>query len=330
MGIGTAIIGYGLAGRVFHGPLVQATDGLDLVAVSTSRAEQVPAGIQVAPPEALIADPKIDLIVVATPNETHYSLAQAALSAGKHVVVDKPLCVSSAEAASLIAAARKSGRLLIPFHNRRWDADFLTLRKVIASGALGRVTLFEAHWDRFRPEVAERWREAPTRGRGLLYDLGPHLIDQALLLFGSPGSLAADIAAQREGSRVDDYFALTLHYGSSRVLLSASSLVAQPRPRFSIHGTGGSLLMFGLDPQEDQLRTGGNPLAEDFGTVPTLHGTLTAADGSSTRVPSERGEWLNFYRGVAAAIAGRGPPPVLAEDALAGLQIIEKAHADQA
>lgn len=331
MGIRTAIIGYGLAGRTFHAPLIQATDGLDLVAVSTSRADQVPGRIDVGPAEALIADPAIDLIVVASPNETHFPLADAAIASGKHVVVDKPMCVSAAEAETLIEAARRSGRLLIPFHNRRWDSDFLTVRKMMASGVLGSVKLFEAHWDRFRPEVAERWRERPTRGAGLLYDLGPHLIDQAMLLFGAPKAVTADLATQRDGAQVDDYLAVTLHYGASRVVLSASSLIADPRPRFSIHGTSGSFVMFGLDPQEGQLRASGDVLAPDFGLDPSLHGELTAADRSSTRVPSERGEWPSFYRGVVAAIAGGAPPPVVPEDALMGLRIIEAARhsADQ-
>ena len=240
MTIHAAIIGYGLAGRTFHAPLIQGTDGLELVAVSTSRAEQVSDGILVASPEAVIADPAIGLIVVASPNDTHFPLAKAALEAGKHVVVDKPMCVSTGQARTLIDVARRSGRLLIPFHNRRWDSDFLTVRKLMASGELGRVLLFEAHWDRFRPEVAERWRERPSPGAGLLFDLGPHLIDQALLLFGQPDRISADLATQRDGAEVDDYFTLTLQYGSCRVVVSAASLVAQPRPRFSIHGTVGA------------------------------------------------------------------------------------------
>jgi len=327
MTIRSAIVGYGLAGRIFHAPLVQATDSLHLAAVSTSRAGQVPPGIQVAPPETLIADPAIELIVVASPNETHFPLAKAALEAGKHVVVDKPMCVSTDEARALIGLAKASGRLLIPFHNRRWDSDFLTVRKLIDSGKLGRVLLYEAHWDRFRPEVAERWREKPRPGAGLLFDLGPHLTDQALLLFGRPDSISADLAAQREGAEVDDYFTLTLRYGPCRVMLSAASLVAQPRPRFSIHGTAGSFTKFGLDPQEDQLRSGADPLVAGFGVEDRqAQGTLTAEDGSQTTIASERGEWLCFYRGVAASISEGAPPPVEPEDALAGLQLIEAAR----
>jgi scyllo-inositol 2-dehydrogenase (NADP+) len=326
MTVRTAIIGYGLAGRTFHAPLIEATEGLSLAAVSTSRAEQVPNGIEVIPPEAVIGDPSIELVVVASPNESHFPLARAALEVGKHVVVDKPMCVSVEEATNLIDVARRAGRLLIPFHNRRWDADFLTVRKLMASGALGRVLLFEAHWDRFRPDVAERWREMPAPGSGLLFDLGPHLIDQALILFGPPDTVVADLATQREGSEVDDYFALTMRYAASRVILSASSLVASPRPRFSVHGTAGSFVMFGLDPQENQLRAGGDVLAPEFGVDASLHGTLTIAEGSSSRIPSERGDWLNFYRGVVSAIADGGPPPVPPEDALAGLRIIEAAQ----
>lgn len=331
MTIRTAIIGYGLAGKSFHLPLIQATDGLEPVAVGTSRTGDVADGIKAASPEELVADPDIDLIVVASPNPSHFPLAEAALLAGKHVVVEKPMCVSAAEAEKLIAVANRSGRLLTVFHNRRWDSDFLTVQKLIASARLGRVLLFEAHWDRFRPEVAERWRERPEAGAGLLFDLGPHLIDQALLLFGQPDRLSSDLARQRGGAEVDDYFALTLHYGPARVILSAASMVAQPRPRFSIHGTAGSFVKFGLDPQEDQLRAGADPLAAEFGVEDSAtHGSLILADGSRAVIASERGDWLSFYSGVVASIADGAPPPIDPEDALAGLRIIEAAQQAQA
>jgi len=330
MAIRTAIIGYGLAGRSFHAPLIRSTEGMKLVAIGTSRAVEIPDGVRIGAPAELIADPQIELLVIASPNQSHFPLAEAALLSGKHVVVDKPMCVSADQAERLIAVAARSERLLTVFHNRRWDSDFLTVRRLLASGKLGRVLLFEAHWDRFRPAIVERWREKPRPGSGILYDLGPHLIDQALVLFGQPDRVSADLAAQREGSEVDDYFALTLHYGPARVILSATSLVAQPRPRFSIHGTAGSFVKFGLDPQEDQLKAGVDVLAPDFGVDKSLQGTLTTADGISNAVPSERGEWLNFYRAAVAAIVDGGPPPVMPEDAMAGLQIIEEAHACQA
>lgn len=327
MAIRTAIIGYGLAGKYFHLPLIEATDGLELAGVGTSRTGEVPDGLMAVSPEELVANPTIELIVIASPNPSHFPLAEAALLAGKHVVVEKPVCASAAQAEKLIAVAIRSGRLLTVFHNRRWDSDFLTVQRLIASGELGQVLLYEAHWDRFRPEVAERWREKPEAGAGLLFDLGPHLIDQALLLFGQPDRVSADVARQRGGAEVDDYFALTLHYGPARVILSAASLVAQPRPRFSIHGTAGSFVKFGLDPQENQLRAGADPLAAAFGVEdPSTHGMLTRANDSRTPVPSERGDWLSFYRGVVASIAAGAPPPVEPADALVGLRIIEAAH----
>jgi scyllo-inositol 2-dehydrogenase (NADP+) len=327
MAIRSAIIGFGLAGRIFHAPLIQCCAGLQLVSVSTSKRSMVPEGLGTGTPAEIIADPDVDLVVVASPNESHFPLAEAALTAGKHVVVDKPMCVSTDEARKLIELAQRTDLLLTVFHNRRWDSDFLTVRKLIASQALGRVTLFEAHWDRFRPRIAERWREQPTPGTGLLFDLGPHLIDQALALFGPPDQVHADLAAQREGSLVDDYFALRMDYGSCRVILSASSVVAEPRARFSIHGTAGSFVKFGLDQQEDQLRAGMDPLAAEFGLEsPSMSGTLTGGDGARSTVPSERGDWLSFYRGVAASIAGRAPTLVEPEDALIGLKIIEAAR----
>ncbi|HYC94554.1 MAG TPA: oxidoreductase [Sphingomicrobium sp.] len=326
MAIRTAILGYGLAGRHFHAPLICATTGLELVALGTSRAGQVPDGVRVGSPAELIADPEIDLIVIASPNQSHFELAHGALEAGKHVVVDKPMCVTSGEAERLIDMAGRLSRLLVPFHNRRWDSDYLTVRKLMASGMLGQVMLFEAHWDRFRPEVAERWREMPESGSGLMFDLGPHLIDQALLLFGQPQAVSADLAMQREGSQVDDYFSLTMHYGPCRVILSAASVVADPRPRFAIHGTRGSFVKYGLDPQEDQLRAGIDPFAADFGVEdPSTYGILTREGESRTAIASERGDWLSFYRGVVASIADGSPSPVAPADALAGLKIIEAA-----
>lgn len=327
MAIRTAIIGFGLAGRNFHAPLIRCTHGLQLIAVGTSRKIAVPDGVSTRSPADLIADPGIDLIVIASPNETHFLLAEVALQSGKHVVIDKPMCVSTGEARKLIDLAQQSGLLLTVFHNRRWDSDFLTVRKLIASQALGRIALFEAHWDRFRPKVAERWRERPEPGTGLLFDLGPHLIDQALVLFGQPDAVSADLAAQRDGSLVDDYFSLTLHYGSTRVILSAASMVAEPRPRFAIHGTGGSFVKYGLDPQEDQLKGGASPVDPEFGDeAPPIHGTLTLSDSTSRAIPSERGDWLAYYSAVATAVASGGEPPVDPADAIAGLQLIELAR----
>ena len=212
--------------------------------------------------------------------------------------------------------------MLTVFHNRRWDGDFLTVRKILPR--LGEVKLFEAHWDRFRPEIRPGWKDAADGGAGTLNDLGPHMIDQALLLFGLPEAVSADLAAQREGAAVDDYFSLTLHYGAMRAVLGASTLVMDPRPRLALHGTGGSFVKHGLDPQEAALKAGADPhgAGED---APEHYGTLTTEAGSE-RVPTEPGRYLSFYEAVIAAIRDGAPPPVDPAEARDGLHIIELAR----
>lgn len=312
MTLRAALIGRGMAGTIFHAPLIRALPGLELSLVAGS-----------ADSAAAIASPDIDLVVIATPNSTHFPLARAALEAGKHVVVDKPFATSLAEADALIGLAAERKRMLTVFHNRRWDGDFLTVRQLIDSGRLGDIALFEAHWDRFRPAPKPGWRETPDEGAGLLWDLGPHLIDQALLLFGTPDSVSADVAIQREGAAVDDYFALTLHYGRRRVFLSASSLVAEPRPRFAVHGTGGSFVKYGLDPQEAALKLG---LAAPAASDPAQDGILTGAGGGRESVPTLPGRYLAFYEGVVAAMKGQALPPVDPSDAREVLRIIANAR----
>lgn len=326
--IRTGLIGFGLGGTAFHAPLIAAVDGLELAAVATSRANSVRAAYPdaaITDADALISDPAIDLVVISTPNPTHFPLAQAALAAGKHVVVDKPLTPSAAAAEALIAQAASSGRLVVPFHNRRWDSDFLAVRALVESDRLGEILLFEAHWDRFRPDLAQAWKEAP--GAGQLLDLGPHMLDQVLVLFGMPEAVSADITGQRGNSPVDDYFLLTLFYGARRVVLASSRMIAAPRPRFAIHGRGGSFVKYGLDPQEAAMRAGGSVLDPGHGIEdPAQHGVLTLPDGTRETIASARGEYRRFYTGVAAAIRGEALSPVAAEDALAGLRLIEAAQ----
>lgn len=330
--IDVGVIGFGQAGANFHAPLVDAVERLRLTAVVTSRSEEATRkfpSVRVVPSaEALIADPSIGLVVIATPNELHAPLARAALEAGKHVVIDKPFAVDPADGEALIALARARGRMLSVFHNRRWDADFLTVRDVLDGGALGEVMLAELRWDRFRPAIKPGWREtAVEQGGGMLADLGPHLIDQALQLFGRPDAIAADLAAQRAGVVVDDYFELRLHYGARRVILSASTLIVSPRPRFSLHGTQGSFMKHGLDPQEAMLRAGASPNDAGYGEeAPEAFGLLTVAEGQPALVPSLRGDWRRFYEGVADAILDGTPPPVDPEDALFGLRLIALAR----
>jgi scyllo-inositol 2-dehydrogenase (NADP+) len=315
--IRAGLVGYGLAGSAFHAPLVRACGRMELSAVMTSR--DVPGAVRGL--DELLE--RSDLVIVASPNATHFEITKAAIEAGKHVVVDKPFTPTIAEADELIALAAAEDVKLTVFHNRRWDSDFLTVRKLLPD--LGEVRLYEAHWDRFRPALREGWKEQPDGTTGVLNDLGPHLIDQALVLFGMPEALTADIAAQREGSRIDDYFELTLHYGDMRVVLASSTLVTAPRPRFAIHGTGGSFVKYGLDPQELAMKGGANPLDPSFG-VDDSAGSLTAPDGTIRTIKSERGRYLSFYRQVADAIIGDGPLPVEAADARAVMHIIDLAR----
>ncbi|KTF69598.1 oxidoreductase [Sphingomonas sp. HT-1] len=328
--IRTGLIGFGLGGTAFHAPMIDAVEGLVLAAVGTSRGEAVAAaypGVPAVPPTALITNPDIDLVVISTPNATHFELAQAALAAGKHVVVDKPVTPSAAQADSLIALAETQKRLLCPFHNRRWDSDFLAVQRLVESSRLGEILLFEAHWDRFRPDLAQPWKESPEGGAGQLLDLGPHMIDQMLLLFGMPEAVDADLASQRVGGSVDDYFVLTFHYGQRRVVLASSRMIAAPRPRFAIHGRGGSFIKFGLDPQEAALRGGGSVHDPAHGWEDSAqYGILTLPDGCVETVPSPQGDYRRFYAGIVAAIRDGAPPPVPAADALAGLRLIEAAR----
>ncbi len=259
--IGVAVIGFGLAGRVFHAPFVSAVPGLKLEAIVQRRGDEAakayPATRVLRTVEEALADSAISLIVVGTPNETHYDLAKQALLAGKHVVIDKPFAASSAQAKELmeLAAARKL--VLAPFHNRRWDGDFLTVRKVLESGELGRVATFESHFDRFRPLPREAtWKEASNDANGMLFDLGPHLVDQALALFGAPKAITASVRRDRDTTAIEDAFDITLHYPRLLAMCRATMLAAELAPRFLIHGTHGSFRKYGLTPRSQRCSAG--------------------------------------------------------------------------
>ncbi|WP_228275031.1 oxidoreductase [Stakelama tenebrarum] len=331
MTVYTGLIGFGLAGSAFHAPMIAAAEGLHLSAVATSRADAVKAAwpdAAVTTPEALIADPAIDLVVIATPNDSHASLARAALEAGKHVVVDKPFVLDIRDGEQIIALAAEKGCLLSVYQNRRYDDDFLTLAHMLANDRVGEVSLFESRWDKLRTAIKPGWREQPGPGAGLLADLGPHLIDQALRLFGMPDALTADIAIQRPEARVDDYFELTLHYGAMRAILSASTLVARPRPRFALHGTAGSLFSHGLDPQEASLRAGLKPDTQGFAqrAEHEASATLFTGDGDAIEVRYFRGNYAAFYADMADAITKGHEPPVDPADALAVMRLIALAR----
>jgi predicted dehydrogenase len=330
--LNVGILGFGYAGATFHAPLIAAVPGLRIAAIASSNAAKVHAVRPDVPvcatPQALIARPDIDLVVLATPNETHHPLAAEALAAGKHVVVDKPFTLNIGEADDLVERAEAAGRLLSVFHNRRWDADFLTVRRLLESGELGRLTYVESRFDRFRPEVRVRWRESGAPGSGLWYDLGAHLIDQMLCLFGMPETIALDLARQRDGALADDWFHAVLRYDAMRVVLHASALAADPGPRFALHGTGGSFTTFGLDPQEAALKAGIAPDGAQWGEE-SSPGTLTVAtptspDGLVRRLyASDKGDYGRYYAGVRDAILGHAPNPVLATDALEVIRLIE-------
>ena len=330
------LVGYGFAGQTFHAPVLSAVPGLELAAVASSRPHKVHAdwpSVAVVPDAAaLVGRSDIDLVVVATPNAQHHPVAKAALEAGKHVVVDKPFTLDVAEARELELLARRNNRVLAVYQNRRFDADYLTLKDLLASGELGRLVYLESHFDRFRPEVRDRWREQKVPGAGLWVDLGSHLVDQAVQLFGTPDTLQLDTAALRDGAQVEDYFHAVLRYESGphaplRVVLHATTLAAHAAPRYIVHGTRGSYIKRGVDPQEDALRAGQRPPMAGWGADPQ-DGELVvpASDGGEPqrRVwPTRAGNYLEYYAAVRDAILGNGPNPVPPEQAVALMELLD-------
>ncbi len=328
--IRVGLLGYGLAGSVFHAPLICAEPALELVVVASRRTEAIAGALPhveaVPTPDEVIERRDIDLIVVATPNDAHFAQASAALAAGKHVVIDKPMALNVSEADALISQAVKACRMLTVFHNRRWDNGFLTLRQAIADGALGEVCYFESRFDRFRPAIKPGWREHPGEGAGVLYDLGAHLVDQALVLFGLPDAIDADVTSQRTEARVDDYFHLVLHFGRRRAILHAATLARMPGPSLVAHGDKGSFMKFGLDAQEARLKTGLRPHdvawgangAEDFATFD---------DGAGPKpIALLAGDYPAFYRGVAASIRDGARPLVAAEEGRDVMRVLAAAR----
>lgn len=327
--LNVGIVGYGFATKTFHAPLIAGVPGLRLAAISSSDPAKVKADwpdvATEATPAALFARPEIDLVVIPTPNETHYPLASAALAAGKHVVVDKPFAVTAHDARRLRTQASEAGLLLSVFHNRRWDADFLTLKQVIASGELGELVHLESHFDRYRPDVRARWREQNLPGSGLWYDLGSHLVDQALQLFGLPQTISLDVACQRLNAQADDYCHAILGYGALRVILHASALVPVQPPRFVAHGRNGTFIKYGLDPQEDVLKTGRRPPADDWG-IDALPATLSVWQGNACRtraITCQPGDYPAYYAAVRDAICGQGANPVSADEAIRVIGLLE-------
>ena len=326
--INIALIGYGFVGKTFHAPLIQSVEGLTLAVVASGDEEKVkrdlPDVTVIGSPEQAVQHPDIDLVVIASPNATHAPLAKLALNAGKHVVVDKPFTLDMQEARELIALAEEKQLLLSVFHNRRWDSDFLGIKQVIEQGLIGNVKHFESHFDRFRPEVRVRWREQNVPGSGLWFDLGPHLIDQALQLFGLPQSVQGNIATLRQGAEINDWAHVVLNYPQPKVILHCSMLVAGGVSRFTVHGDKGSVVKQKADRQESQLLAGVVPGSESWGHDDD---SLVVFDASSQprEIPSPQGDQRQYYINVRDALTGKIENPVQPLQALAVMAVLEAA-----
>ena len=336
--INVGMIGFGIAGKVFHAPFIENTEGMHLAKISTANRESAayahshyPEAEVVRDAHEIIDDPAIDLVIVGTPNTAHFPLTKECLMAGKHVIVEKPFTINTGEADVLIDLARKKNLVLTIHHNRRFDSDFRTIQKVISSGLLGRLVEYEVHYDRYRPMLkANAWREENLPGSGILYDLGSHLIDQVLVLFGKPDEVRADIRIQREGAKAIDNFDVILYYPGLKVILKAGMLVRDPGPHFLLCGDLGTFTKYGMDVQENALKAGqvpkgsadwGKEPEEMWGKIKTEHKGLQF----SGIVESEAGNYTDYFINVRDAIWGTAELIVKAEQARDTIQIIELA-----
>jgi predicted dehydrogenase len=331
------LIGFGLAGEAFHAPVIRGVEGMELACILErrgTRAQQKYPDVQVARTlDELLSDKKIQLCVVATPNDSHFALAQACLLADRDVVVDKPFTPTRGESEELVRLAAERGRLITVYQERRWDGDFGTVKKIVQSGRLGTVVEYECRFDRFRPEPKPNaWRERPDQpGAGILFDLGPHVIDQALVLFGEPQSITASAFCQRATSQVDDSFDVCLEYSTLRAMARARIIAFAPGPQFLIHGTKASFIKYGVDPQEARLRGGDFPQGTDWGAdwgedAESLWGTLSPVGEPSVKVKTDRGDYRGFYANVRDAIEKKAPLEVTPEQALRTMRAIMLAH----
>jgi predicted dehydrogenase len=332
--INVGLIGYGMAARVFHAPVIRSVPNLRLKKVVERHGDESrkshPMVEVVNDATALLQDEEIALVVIATPNVSHFDLARQSLLANKHVVVEKPFTTTSDQAQQLIALAHKQNRLISVNQNRRWDGDFQTVKRLLDSKLLGRLVEYESHYDRFRNYRRQgAWREEDREGSGILFDLGSHLIDQAQVLFGLPQMITADIRVQRDYGKADDNFELILHYDNLKVTLKAGMLVREPSPRFILHGTEGSFVKYGLDPQEEALKRGLTPLEPNWGEEPRgFWGKLNTQSGGlhlEGQVETVAGCYQAFYQNIVDVIAGRAELAVKPEEARNTIRIIELA-----
>jgi scyllo-inositol 2-dehydrogenase (NADP+) len=336
--IRTGIIGYGLSGRVFHAPFIDVVEGYELTKISTSKPENVklieeryPVTAVVPDGRGIIEDPEIDLVIVTSPNTEHFRWAREALIAGKHVVVEKPFTVNVAEADELIEIAQRQGKILTVYHNRRFTSDTKTVRKILESGILGEIVDYESHFDRYRPNPRPggAWREDPLPGSGIFYDLGSHLIDQALWFFGMPLAITADIDSQRPWAKADDHFDVRLHYPSFTATLKSGMLCKIPGPTYLIHGRNGSFVKYGLDVQEATLDAGAVPQGKDWGREPESIWGNICVDCKEVKiegkVESEQGDYRDYFINLRDAINGKTKIAVKPEEARNVIQIIQLA-----
>ena len=334
--IDVGLIGFGLAGRAFHAQVIRATPGLRLAAImqrhGNEAAEKYPDVRVVRSVEELLTIRDIRLVVIATPNETHAPIARQCLEAGRDVVVDKPFATTLKEAAGLVELARKCERLITVYQNRRYDGDFQAIRQIVSDGTLGRIVRFETNYDRFRPDLKPgAWRERVGPGSGILFDLGPHLIDHALVLFGLPEAVTADVRLERPVAVVDDAFDVMLHYPAGmRAALRSTMLAVAPRPRFVLHGTRGSLFKQTFDPQEINLRRAYIPENGPWGVEPQEDwGVLTTMENDAVMkrsVPSSSCDYRDYYANVRDALLGRATMAVTPEYALGVMRVLEMAQ----
>src|SRR6266481_4892236 len=334
--IEVALIGFGLAGRAFHAPVIRAVPGLHLAAIlqrsGGEAAEKYPDVRSVRGVEELLAIPEVRLVVIATPNETHYPFARRCLEAGRDVVVDKPCTTTLEEAVSLVEIAKKHNRLLTVYQNRRYAGDFQAIRQLVEAGTLGRIVRFGTTYDRYRTQLKPgAWRETSRLGSGILFDIAPHLIDHALVLFGLPEAVTADVRIERENAVADDAFDIMLDYSNGmRAVLRSSILAAAPRPRFVLFGTQGSFVKQAFDPQEMNLRQGTIPESKPWGYEPEESwGVLTVPKGNSfeqRRIPSATCDYRDYYANIRDALLGRAAPAVTPEYALNVMRMLELAR----
>ena len=332
--INTALASFGMSGEIFHAPLLNAHKGFTIISIlertNNRSRDQYPSANIVRSYEEILTNDKVDLVIVNTPDKYHYEMALAAIKAQKHVIVEKPFTISVKEANELVTLSRKTGKLLSVFQNRRWDGDFMTVRRIINEGLLGRLVEYEAHFDRYRNYLQKgSWKEQASSQSGTIYNLGSHLIDQVLVLFGLPEAVFADMRALRTGAEVDDAFTLLLRYPEIKVSLKVSYLVREPGPRFLLHGTDGSFLKWGTDPQEEDLKSGKKPGISGWGTEQeSSWGILnTQTDGFqfNGRYETLPGNYLAYYDDIYDAIINHREPYVTAEQGRDVIRIIEAA-----